>query len=135
MCEDGVKLILPHGGEVGEKQLPMRAMRNGITHVTATCKDGTTQPLLIVLASGTAFNRGINWIIRGGRRTRTVIFPYTITRVGPPAFCGVKALVSAVLNEGLTILGTIQPRNHKFGAFWDSGLKRVRLPSRLTIIG
>ena len=107
VCDDGVELFFPRDGEVEEKQLPMRVMRNGIAHVTATCKDGTTQPLLIVLASGTAFNRNMNWIIKGGGRTRTVIFPHTITRVGPPAFCGVKALVSAVLNEGLVTLGTI----------------------------
>ena len=57
-----------------------------------------------VLVSGTEFCRSVLRVVRGARDIRTVAFPKTVRWAENGAFRS-KTLKSAVLNEGLEVLG------------------------------
>ena len=77
-------------------------------------------------------------IFGGSDDVRTMIFPNMVRTVRQGSFYGVKFLVSVLLNEGLEVLGTDEPSLDQFtfcGVFQESGLKRVKFPSTLRVIG
>ena len=70
----------------------------------------------------------------GSDGIRTIIFPSMLRIVYQSAFYSVKSLLSAVLNEGLEVLGTNEliPDGKRYpGVFEESGLRDVKLPSTL----
>ena len=69
----------------------------------------------------------------GAEDAKTVTFPKTIREVQDDAFQG-KAVISAVLNEGLEKLGECQDDCDE-GAFRDTQLQQVILPSTLQVLG
>lgn len=73
--------------------------RNRITY--AVGEGGT-----MTTVSGTKFSRDMNKIFGGSDDTRTLTFPETVRIIQQSAFYGAKSLGSAVLNEGLEMLGT-----------------------------
>lgn len=73
--------------------------RNRITYAVG---EGGTRAAV----SGTEFSRDMNKIFGGSDDTRTLTFPETVRIIQQSAFYGAKSLGSAVLNEGLEMLGT-----------------------------
>ena len=70
----------------------------------------------------------------GSEGVRTIIFPSMLRIVRQAAFCEVKSLLKAALNEGLEVLGTNKftpDGKWRSGVFQDSGLRSVALPSTL----
>lgn len=69
--------------------------------------------------------------------TRTVIFPPGVRTLGQNAFLMKRSLRSAILNEGLEVLGTDEYAHAEqlgFGTFSESRIENVRLPSTLRVI-
>ena len=56
--------------------------------------------------SGIKFGRDMEKVFGGPDDIRTVIFPNMVRTVRQGSFCGVRSLVSVLLNEGLEMLGT-----------------------------
>ena len=84
--------------------------------------------------SGVKFDRGMKTLFEGPDGIRTIIFPSMLRTVRQIAFCGVKSLLKAVLNEGLEVLGENRPLPNNeliVGVFEGTGLKDVKLPSTL----
>ena len=87
-----------------------------------------------MFVSGVDFSRDMTEVSAGSDEARTVVFPNTIRRVRNGLFYGAETLRSAVLNEGLEVLGTDEYQadgDLQKGVFEESGLTKVRLPSTL----
>ena len=91
-----------------------------------------------IAVSGVEFGRDMKTIFGGPDDIRTMIFPKMVRIIRQGSFYGVKSLVSVVLNEGLEVLGTEEHSldQLKFcGVFQESGVKRVKFPPTLKVIG
>ena len=90
-----------------------------------------------ISVSGVAYSKNMIGISRSQNGIRTIVFPATVQVVRQAAFSLIASLRSAVLNEGLKVLGTDEyPPNGKqySGVFEASGLKKVRIPSTLRVL-
>ena len=65
---------------------------------------GKLQPRIDISSVG--FDRGMKTLLRSSEGTRTIIFPSMLRTIRQGAFCSVKSLRKAVINEGLKVLGT-----------------------------
>ena len=86
-----------------------------------------------VLVSGTEFCRNVLRVVRGARDIRTVTFPKTVRWAENGAFRS-KTLKSAVLNEGLEVLGYYKG-HYLSDIFTQTQLQSVALPSTLMVLG
>ena len=80
---------------------------------------------LWLFVSETGFDRNMSWIARGEKNIRTISFPNTVREVEYNTFAGNQSLRSAVLNEGLEVLGTngyIGSNRPLYGVFEESAL-------------
>lgn len=85
-----------------------------------------------IVVSEVWFSRDMTKIYGGSNGIRTITFPRTARDTSQAAFQKVR---SAVLNEGLTVLGASTRNCISFGVFENSGLRKIRLPSTLEVIG
>ena len=58
-----------------------------------------------IIVSGVYFDRGMKTLFVGPDDIRTIIFPSMLKTILQSAFCDVKSLRKAVINEGLEMLG------------------------------
>lgn len=65
-----------------------------------------------LLVSETEFDRAMSQVVNGSSHARTIAFPNTVRGARDCAFLENKTLISAVLNEGLEMLGE---RKEKYG--------------------
>ena len=88
--------------------------------------------------SGIGYGRYMETVSGHPDGIRTMIFPATVRKVRQGLFCGMKSLVSVVLNEGLEALGTkgqLLGQPTFCGVFQESGVKRVKFSSTLKMTG
>ena len=106
--------------------------RNGVSYETCRTNDGSPR----LLISKIEYDRDLSRIARATKNARTIIFPHTIREAACGAF-GDTSLRSAVLNEGLEVLGVCRRAYN----YWNSGVfrrtlvKHITLPSTLRVLG
>ena len=99
------------------------------TVVFLHAKEGKSKvPRTKLAVSGVRFSRDMKEIIMSEDAIRTITSPKTVRAVRQKAFFKNHKLVSAVVNEGLEVLGTDERNNNDGGNFENSGLRRVKLP-------
>lgn len=72
-------------------------------------------------------------VFGGSDAIRTMIFPVRTTSIRPWSFYKVQSLRSVVLSEGIEALGNTT--REYCDIFRDTGLKRVKLSSKIKVIG
>ena len=99
-CRDWKLIMVPHvTAKVRNLDKTKNIPRNMICYVVGEKKTKTT-------VSGIEFSRDMKKVFGGSDGIRTVVFPATVRTVRQSSFCNVKSLQSAVMNEGLEVLGT-----------------------------
>lgn len=90
-----------------------------------------------LLVSETEFDRAMSQVVNGAAYARTIAFPNTVRGARGCAFAENKELISAVLNEGLEVLGEHEKEYGQLlcGVFESTALQRVALPSTLRMLG
>lgn len=84
--------------------------------------------------SDTQFSRDMDELIEALDELRTITFPRTVRTVRKYAFYWIDGLRSAVLNEGIEVLGEdsyYSDGDAYPGVFENSGLRRIKLPTTL----
>lgn len=118
------------GDSIGQTQIP----KNGIAY-TPSLMPHRIRTSVVVL--GLEFGQCLMKIYRCLRYPRTITFPRTVRFVKGETFYGAESLQSAVLNEGLEVLGcdpNPRPGRPYNPVFAMSGLEKVRIPSTLKAI-
>ena len=127
-CRDGKFIWVPHkSANIRDLNEVKRALRNQIRYTAGRKEVRTT-------VSGIEYDQYTTKIFGGPDDIRTIIFPKMLRTVRQGAFHGAKGLRSAVLNEGLETLGTdeyTKDGGQYYGAFQESALERIDLPSML----
>lgn len=99
-CRDGKCIAIVHrSASVRNLDETRTVPRNVITYMVSKKEPRTC-------ASGVEFSRDMKKVFGGPDDVRTVIFPEMVRTIRQGSFRGVKSLKSAVLNEGLEVLGT-----------------------------
>ena len=131
-CRDGKCIEFVHKNASVRDLDGTKTVPRNIIMYTASKRDVRT------VVSGVEFGRDMKEIFGGPYDIRTIIFPNMVRTVRQGAFRDVKSLVSVVLNEGLETLGTEEQSLNQLkfcGVFQESGVKRVKFPSTLKVIG
>ena len=128
LCRDGVTIDVAR--KVTRKGL-QTAYNNAIVYARDKNADALWERLFI---SGAQFSRDMKEVLGSLDVIRTIILPPMVRTVQQGAFYRSTALWSAVLNEGLEVLGTDWHNANgsmDSGVFEASGVRKIRLPSTL----
>lgn len=137
VCADNVRVCIfcktfEYFAKEPQSQEARATPRNGIAYRR---ENGALEAHIFV--SEAQFSRDARRVEREADNARTVTFPSTARAVDKNAFCKLGLLRSAVLNEGLEMLGECEREcvEYHCGAFRNTGLQRVVLPSTLRVLG
>lgn len=129
-CTDRVSITVPRRtANIRDLRDQKTRPSNGIWYTARS-----QRYLLRVAVSGVEFSGHMRTLFGGSDGVRTLILPKMVRAVQQGAFYQVESLRSVLLNEGLETLGDDRyqrDRRMSFGAFQESGLRRMRLPSTL----
>lgn len=128
LCRDGVTIDVCR--KVARKGL-QTAYNNAIAYARDKNADALRERLFI---SGAQFSRDMKEVLGSLDVIRTIILPPMVRTVKQGAFYRSTVLRSAVLNEGLEVLGTDWHNANgsmNSGVFEASGVRKIRLPSTL----